>query len=297
MAVYTQADLTGLEPCFDTFVGIDSDGCVFDTMEIKQKRFFHGNIVRFWQLEAVEQQVRRAAEFVNLYSRTRGSNRFVALLRVFELLHDWPEVVRTGVELPPLEPLERYVNSGLPLGNPSLEREARRTDDPELERVLDWSLTINAQIAADMPPIPPFPSVLSALEMIQQHSDTIVVSQTPEEALVNEWRQHGIDGYVRVIAGQELGTKAEHLRLATRERYEPTRVLVIGDALGDLRAAREVGALFYPINPGREEESWQRLVAAGYERFLDGTFAGEYQRLLISGFEELLPDTPPWKSR
>lgn len=295
MGMSTKDDLRNLKPAHDSFVGIDSDGCVFDTMEVKQKRFFHGKIVQFWGLEAIEPQVRRAAEFVNLYSKTRGSNRFNALLRVFELLHDWPDVVRTSVALPSCQALRDYVSSSLPLGNPSLKAEAARTGDPELRRLLDWSLAVNADIDTNMPPIPPFPSARTSLARIAASSDAIVISQTPEAALVNEWRKHGIDGCVRVIAGQELGTKADHIRLATAGRYAANRILLIGDSINDLKAANEVGVLFYPISPGREEDAWKVFLAEAYDRFLNGTFAGEYQRRLTVAFEALLPDAPPWR--
>jgi len=294
MTVYSRDDLEGFEPRFDTLVAIDSDGCVFDTMEVKQKQFFHGRIVAFWDLVAIEPEVRRVAEFVNLYSRTRGSNRFVALLRVFDLLHEWPEVVASGVELPARGALRAYVESGVPLGNPSLQAAIERTGDPELARVLAWSLAINADIAAQMPAIPPFPGVRESLARVVGASDLIVVSQTPEAALLAEWQQHGIAGFVRLIAGQELGTKAEHLRLALSGRYVPDRVLMIGDSLNDLAAARAVGASFYPIAPGREETSWRRFLADAYSRFLAGAYAGEYERGLTGEFEALLPAEPPW---
>jgi len=38
--------LVDLEPKFDFFVGIDSDGCAFDTMEIKHKECFCPNIIK-----------------------------------------------------------------------------------------------------------------------------------------------------------------------------------------------------------------------------------------------------------
>jgi phosphoglycolate phosphatase-like HAD superfamily hydrolase len=293
--MFTKDDLRNFTPAHDTFVGIDSDGCVFDTMEVKQKQFFHGKIVQFWGLEAIEPQVRRVAEFVNLYSKTRGSNRFTALLRTFELLRDWPEVACAGVALPSCQALRDYVNSGLPLGNPSLHSEAARTGDPELRRLFEWSLAVNADIDTNMPPIPPFASARTALERIAAVSDAIVVSQTPEAALVIEWRKHGLDGLVRVLAGQELGGKAEHIRLATAGRYVPDRVLLIGDSINDLKAAIEAGVLFYPISPGREEDAWQVFLAEAYDRFLNGTYAGEYQRRLTAAFDALLPDTPPWR--
>jgi len=128
--VYTKNDLIGLKPRHDSFVGIDSDGCVFPTMEIKQKQCFHGLIVSNWKLETIERYVREAAEFVNLYSRHRGQNRFPCLVLVFDLLRERPEVKSSGVPLPPMTRLKAFIDSGRPLRNPELERAVAETGDP-----------------------------------------------------------------------------------------------------------------------------------------------------------------------
>ena len=44
------------------FVGIDSDGCAFDTMEIKHKECFIPNIINSWDLQSVSRFARQAAE-------------------------------------------------------------------------------------------------------------------------------------------------------------------------------------------------------------------------------------------
>ena len=292
---YTAENLKALPARHATFVGIDSDGCVFDTMSAKQKEHFHPLIIRHWGLERCEKELRACAEFVNLYSAHRGSNRFPALLKTLELFNAYPGVGASGVALPKLDALRAYVNSGLPLGNPSLKAEAARTGDPELRRLLDWSLAINADIDAHMRPTPPFPSARRALELMRQSSDTVVVSQTPEAALVKEWDLHGVRRLVSFIAGQELGTKSEHLRLAAGGKYAPGRVLLIGDATGDLAAARSAGALFYPIRPGDEEASWRRFCEDAYGRFLRGAYAGAYADALIAAFLSALPTVPPWQ--
>ena len=72
---------------------------------------------------------------------------------------------------------------------------------------------------------------------------------------------------------------------------------MIGDAPGDYQAAKANKALFFPINPGHEEASWERFYKEAYQRFLDGTFGGEYEEGLIRAFEALLPETPPWEMR
>ena len=83
---------------------------------------------------------------------------------------------------------------------------------------------------------------------------------------------------VNYIAGQEAGTKSEHILFATGGRYAPEKMLKIGDAPGDLKAARDNDALFFPIVPGKEEQSWKRFFEEGSERFFNGTFAGASSR-------------------
>ena len=104
MKEFTKDDLINFFPRFRTFVGIDSDGCIFDTMEAKQKDFFHPAIIRHWKLEAIEPQVRAAAEFTYLYSCYRGLNRFLGLCKTFELLNDWSDA-RDKAALPICAPI------------------------------------------------------------------------------------------------------------------------------------------------------------------------------------------------
>ena len=73
-------------------VGIDSDGCVFDTMELKHKECFIPNYINHYDLQGVSKYAREAAEFVNLYSQSRGVNRFPALVEQLDWLRRRPEV-------------------------------------------------------------------------------------------------------------------------------------------------------------------------------------------------------------
>ena len=154
---------------------------------------------------------------------------------------------------------------------------------------------MNDTVADVVHGVPPFPYVRETLEKAKDRADMIVVSATPCEALRREWQEHDIAGYVKVIAGQEMGKKAEHLALATEGKYGPGRILMVGDAPGDMKAARANNALFYPVNPGHEEVSWQQFHDEALDRFFNGEYAGEYEAKLIEEFHTLLPDTPPWK--
>jgi len=295
--IYTRDDLIRFAPRHPTFVGVDSDGCVFDTMELKQKLCFHGLIVSHWGLEPIEKEVRASAEFINLHSCWRGQNRFLCLLRTMDLLPSHPGVIRAGVKPPALTSLRRWIKSGQPLSNAGLKRTADETGDPELISLLKWSEAVNAQIKQKVNHAPPFRWALEGLKRIHEDSDVVCVSQTPTEALVREWRENGVLNFVAMIAGQELGTKSEHLRLGAGGKYPADRILMIGDAPGDLQAARDNDAHFFPINPGREEASWELLVRVAYPQFVAGRYGGAYEKERIAEFQALLPDTPPWKRK
>ncbi len=293
--MYSKETLRDFKPTKEFFVGIDSDGCAFPTMELKHKECFIPNIVKYWNLQPISKYARKAAEFVNLYSKWRGVNRFPALLKVFDLLRERPEVKKSIVTIPEAKSLREWVERETALGNPALKKEVERTKDPLLIQALAWSEAVNATIADMVKGVPPFPGVKESLEKLKERADIIVVSATPGEALEREWKEHGIDRYVAIIAGQEMGTKKEHLQLAASGKYPKEKILMVGDAPGDMRSAKAIDALFYPINPGHEEESWERFYTEAIDRFFNGTYSGEYERKLIEEFEKLLPETPPWE--
>jgi len=276
-------------------VGIDSDGCAFDTMEIKHKECFIPNIINYWDLQAVSKYAREAGEFVNLYSKWRGINRWPALLMVFDLLEERPEVKKRGVKMPNVDPLRKWVKEETKLSNSTLKTLVAANPDPILKKGYAWSEAVNAQIADMVHDVPPFPFMRESLEKIAKTADIIVCSQTPTEALQREWEEHDIAKYVEIIAGQEMGTKKDHLELAAKGRYPGAHILMIGDAPGDMKAARANGALFFPVNPGREDNSWQRFHDEAMDRFFAGTYAGAYEAALIAEFDKLLPAVPPWK--
>jgi phosphoglycolate phosphatase-like HAD superfamily hydrolase len=82
--------------------------------------------------------------------------------------------------------------------------------------------------------------------------------------------------------------------MAAKDKYPGNKILMIGDAKGDLDAAKNNGTLFYPIIPGKEDEAWEKLLNKGLEKFVNGTFAGIYEESLLKEFRVSLPDIPPW---
>lgn len=286
--------LVDYKPTQPFFVGIDSDGCAFDAMEIKHKECFTPNTIKYWDLQSISKYAREAAEFVNLYSRWRGGNRWPSLVKVFELLAERPEVLSRHASVPSGQKLKEFIASGYALSDKGLKEYMAEHPDPELDRGLAWSVAVNKTIEDMVHGVPPFPYVRESLQKMQGKADLLVVSATPLEALEREWQEHDLARYMNVIAGQEMGTKKQHLQYAAKGKYPDDHILLIGDAPADRDSAHAVNVLYYPINPGYEDQSWKRFYDEAFDKFLNGTYAGAYEASLIAEFEKLLPDTPPW---
>ncbi len=290
-----QQQLRDLPKNHDYFIGFDSDGCVFDTMEIKQKECFCPAFIKHFHLQAASKYARETWEFVNLYSKDRGCNRFLAVEKAFVLMRERHQFAERGVKLADTSELSAWIKAESKLGNPALKAKVAAEPTPEMQRLLGWSVEVNQRIEDLVHGIGPFPGVREVLAAGGAKADMIVVSQTPLEALTREWKENQMEHFLHMIAGQEHGTKSEHLKLATTGKYAPGHVLMVGDAPGDQKAAKGSDALFFPIIPGREDESWAELRDNGLKRFFAGTFAGEYQKKLIADFDQALPEKPHWK--
>ena len=249
----------------DFLVCIDSDGCAFDTMEIKHKECFCPATIDNWGLQAISSLAREAWEYVNLYSVTRGCSRFHAIIRVLDLLSERKEVLARGFRVPSHEVLRHWVETAPVLNNENL---AKLTDDPELARTLEWSLDMNRRVAKMVHDIPPFP-------------------------FVREWHEHGLDRYVALLGAQEDGSKREIIA-SVKSAYAPDHAIMIGDAPGDRKAAFDNGILFFPVRPLDEMRSWEEFYSGVIDQFLSGSYAGAEQERQLERFSKCLPETPPW---
>lgn len=290
-----QNNLRSLKPEKEFFIGIDSDGCVFDSMEVKQKEFFIPNALKYFDLFAISKVLRETWEFVNLYSIYRGGNRFTSLIKVFELLSERKEIRENGYILPDLNSLKHWVKIETKLGNENLHKYFESNYDPDLEKVVKWTEAVNKDITDWLRNIPPFSHARTSIEKISSIADIVIVSQTPLEALDREWIEHDLKKYIRAIAGQEHGTKTEHIALSAKGKYADNKILMIGDAKGDLDAAKNNGILFFPIIPGKEDASWERFSNEVLEYFTEGRYSESYENELLAEFRSSLPNKPPWQ--
>ena len=275
-------------------VCIDSDGCIFDTMEIKHKECFCPAYIKHFGLQAVSKYARDAWEFTNLYSDKRGVHRLLALIRAMEVLSYRREVAERGFGVPEMKELKKYLADGGALLIPELRKYLdAHPDSDEFKKILAWSDDVNERIADMVNSVPPFPHVRECLEKLSKYADVVIVSATPEEALLREWEEHGLLSLVSAVKGQESGTKKEIIA-SLKDKYAKDHVLMLGDAPGDRAAAEYNDILFYPICPDEEAKSWADFVEI-IDAFLDENYAGKLEDEKISYFETLLPSEPSWK--
>lgn len=284
--------LVDFVPTGEFFVGIDSDGCAMDAMDIKHQECFTPCSIKHWDLQPVSTLARETALFVNLGSTTRGLNRWLALKQLLDLLRDRAEVAERGVTIPEYPELAEFLSApGYPLSDKGIAAYAAEHPSDTLDRAMRWGDAVNASIADMVHGCGPFPGVREAMQAMDAAGiDQMTVSATPMHALEYEWNAHGIAQYMKVIAGQEMGSKAEHVQYAATGKYDAEKIMLIGDAPGDRDAAARAGCLFYPILAGREKQSWARYTDEALPKFLDGT----YQDSLVKEFSESLPGVVPW---
>lgn len=273
------------------FIGIDSDGTVFDTMEIKHKRVFIPLAIEKWGLQAFEKEFMAVAEAVNLYSNFRGVNRFVALKITFELLQKQEMVERKELRLPNYGVLEDYLESHKILSVHTLREFNKNRRDSFINELIQWSEEGDALLneITSKEGNEPFCYALKSLKRMGENVKTVVVSSASQKALKQDWGQSGLLKYVDDIAGQEVGCKKNQLRKAKKYGYHINNALMIGDALGDLEAAKAHNMLFYPIIPNKEADSWKGFYEEAYKKFINGTYQGEYEKQLIHNFMASIP--------
>lgn len=274
----------------DFLVCIDSDGCAFDTMEIKHKECFCPVTVRKWGLQMLSSYVRDAWEYANLYSKTRGVNRYATLVQTIELVGRRKEVQDYPDILPDMSSLKKFLAEN---PSPNLTTLAE-CDDPVLKKTYEWSVEINAEVAKTVHNIPPFPFVRESLEKLSEKADIVVMSATAKDALMREWTENDIAKYTNFICSQEEGNKKECIN-EIKKYYSQSRVLMIGDAPGDAKAASENGVGFYPIVPRKEIASWKKFYADVIDIFLEDKYTPDVQNKYTASFDSSLLDKPNWE--
>ena len=255
-------------------VCIDSDGCAMDTMDIKHIRFFGPLAAKYFEIKNQEVYLKEWNR-VNLFSETRGINRFKGLLLSLEFAKEHSEAIEDFTVF------ANWCNHTTSLSNQSLEEEITKHNDPVLVKALEWSKAVNHGIETELVgEDKPFEGVKSALEEISKVAQIAIVSSANSEAVNSEWKRHELMPFVSEFFGQERGSKAAAIKEIKSLGFEKEKILMVGDAPGDLDAAKVNEVHFYPILFGKEKESWETLVTKILPEFIDGQYNDEeYQAI------------------
>lgn len=271
------------EKTSDFAICIDSDGCAMDTMEVKHRECFGPQWIKTYGLEQHFEECMELWLSINLYSITRGINRFKGLAMALE------ETEKRGLcHTEGLEEFVTWTREARELSNPALLALTQKSGSLCMEKALLWSIRTNRAIhglpANDMP----FPNVKRAMDEMCRSADLAAVSSANKEAVEAEWKKHNLKDDCKVLLTQEAGSKAYCIGELKKKGYASKKVLMVGDAPGDREAAAKNGVWFYPILVGKEGESWKKLLDEAFPKLLEGAFEGEYQKKLIEEFEKNL---------
>ena len=242
---------------------IDSDGCVMDTMNVKHFECFGPMVIEEWNLNSHQDEILELWNHLNLFSKTRGINRFQGLSLLFSTL------AMRGIEISGREALAKWCEVTTSLSNAALQQEIDRTNQACLIKAMSWSQKVNEAIQA-LPKVDcVFPNAKEAMAYLHEYADIAIVSSANKEAVVEEWTRLNCMQYVSMLCGQDAGTKAFCIS-QLKQHYDSYHVLMVGDALSDLHAAQENHVPFYPILAAHEASSWARLKEDVGPRFLAG---------------------------
>lgn len=242
----------------DYLVCVDSDGCAMDTMNCKHILCFGPCMVTEWGLEQWKEEILERWNVINLFSMTRGINRFKGLAMALGEINEKYTPIQ-GVAV-----LQEWAAHAPTLSNDGVAKAAAECNDPAgkkcLEKALSWSKAVNAGIVQLPEELKiPFKGAREGLAAAGIFADVAVVSSANRDAVEEEWTQHKLLDHVDILLAQDCGSKAHCIARMLEFGYAPDHVLMVGDAPGDCDAAEANGVWYYPILVNRETESWTEL--------------------------------------
>ena len=263
---------------FDSFekkheflICVDSDGCVMDTMNCKHFHCFGPCMVAEWGLEAWKEEILDRWNVINLFSMTRGINRFKGLAVALKEIDGRYKKI-TGVDF-----LVEWADNAPALSNDAVAKAAADATDADanlvFEKALSWSKAVNTAIVAlDESLKVPYAGAKEGLAAAHSFADVAMVSSANRDAVEEEWGKFGLLEHTDIVLAQDVGSKAACIAAMLKFGYDPSKVVMVGDAPGDCDAAEKNGVHYYPILVNHEKESWEEAVAVAFGKLRSGEY-------------------------
>ena len=239
---------------------IDSDGTMMDSMNLKHFKAFGPAFVKTFELYSYEKDVLDEWNRLNLFSETRGINRFDGCYQCLKFVND------NFKKIDLLDDLKYFLEHTTEKSKPALEEYIQKNNKPKLKKVIDWSDLTNKLIAEYKDEVKPFDNAKEALKVLAKTYTVIIISSANGKAIQEEWSKFGLIEYCTEVCTQEMGTKKVAISKMLK-KYQPQAALMLGDALGDLDAANANAINFFPIKPKQENESWAQLMTVYIKKF------------------------------
>ena len=256
----------------DFLVCVDSDGCVMDTMNCKHFHCFGPCMVNEWGLEEWKDAILDRWNVINLFSMTRGINRFKGLAMALGEINTQYKPI-TGIEA-----LQHWANTAPALSNDGVAKAAAEATDADskliFEKALSWSKAVNAAIVElDENLKVPYEGAKEGLAAAHAFADVAMVSSANRDAVEEEWGKFGLLEHTDIVLAQDIGSKAACIAEMLKFGYDPNKVVMVGDAPGDSDAAEKNGVHYYPILVNHEKESWDEAIAVAFGKLQSGEYA------------------------
>lgn len=256
----------------DYLVCVDSDGCVMDTMNCKHFHCFGPCMVDEWNLGAWRDEILERWNEINLFSMTRGINRFKGLAMALT------EIDRKYTPIPGVKALTHWAETAPALSNDGAAKAATEATDPDakriLEKALSWSKAVNASIVRLPEELKvPFDGAKEGLAAAHTFADVAMVSSANRDAVEEEWGKFGLLEHTDIVLAQDVGSKAACIAAMMKFGYDPEKVLMVGDAPGDCDAAEKNHVYYYPILVNHEKESWDEAIAVAFGKLQSDAYA------------------------
>ena len=256
----------------DYLVCVDSDGCVMDTMNCKHFHCFGPCMVAEWGLEEWQEEILERWNVINLFSMTRGINRFKGLAMALKEIDGKYRRI-TGVDA-----LVHWADTAPALSNDGAAKAAAEAADPDarlvLEKALSWSKAVNAAIVKLPEELKvPYAGAKEGLAAAHAFADVAMVSSANRDAVEEEWGKFGLLRHTDIVLAQDVGSKAACIAEMLKFGYDPDKVVMVGDAPGDCDAAEKNGVHYYPILVNHEKESWDEAINIAFVKLQSGAYA------------------------
>ena len=272
---------------FDTFerkhdylVCVDSDGCVMDTMNCKHFNCFGPCMVAEWGLEEWKDEILARWNEINLFSMTRGINRFKGLAMALK------EIDAKYTKIIGVDALVHWAETAPALSNDGAAKAAAEATDSDAKEVLlkalSWSKAVNASIVELPEELKvPYEGAKEGLAAAHAFADVAMVSSANRDAVEEEWGKFGLLEHTDIVLAQDVGSKAACIKEMLQFGYDPRKVVMVGDAPGDCDAAEKNGVYYYPILVNHEKESWDEAITVAFAKLRCGEYAeyGEQKKL------------------